>query len=113
MIKARLNKIYYSAQAKLDLDEIYEYIDTELCNPMAANQLITEILDAVEGLQAFPESGKPLSTIVEGTAAYRYLIVKNYLVFYRTENQSVFIDRILYGGRNYLKILFDIEISQN
>ena len=36
---------------------------------------------------------------------YRYLIVENYLVFYTISGQTVQIQRILYGRRNYQYIL--------
>ena len=44
--------------------------------------------------------------------SYRYLICGNYMVFYRFRDRTVFIDRILYGGRDYLSILFGDELKQ-
>ena len=40
---------------------------------------------------------------------YYFLVVKNYLVFYRFLNNVVYIDRVLYSKREYLKILFGIK----
>jgi len=44
---------------------------------------------------------------VEIETDYRFLVCGNYLVFYRTEADSVFVDRVIYGRRDYIKILFD------
>ena len=37
----------------------------------------------------------------------RFLVIGKYLAFYRIVENEVYIDRILYGGRDYLRILFD------
>ncbi|MDH7526011.1 MAG: hypothetical protein QHH10_11925 [Peptococcaceae bacterium] len=37
---------------------------------------------------------------------YRFLVCDNYLIFYRYEDGIVFVSRILYGRRNYTRILF-------
>ena len=48
----------------------------------------------------------PLSVVTSLAAkGYRYLIVENYLVFYTISGQTVQIQRILYGRRNYQNIL--------
>ena len=36
---------------------------------------------------------------------YRFLPVRNYLVFYRVTAEGVFVDRILYKKRDYLPLL--------
>lgn len=38
---------------------------------------------------------------------YRFLVSGNYLIFYRAYGAEVYIDRVLYGRRDYLRILFD------
>jgi prevent-host-death family protein len=37
---------------------------------------------------------------------YRFLVCGSYLAFYHTLAKKVYIDRILYGKRDYIKILF-------
>ena len=40
-------------------------------------------------------------------SGYRYVGFKNYLVFYRLRpNNIVYVDRVIYGGRDYMRILF-------
>lgn len=99
-------EVKYSPQSQRDLDEIWDYIKEELGNPSAAERVVGSILDAVEQLEIFPNSGKLLDNIAPVEHNYRFLICGNYLVFYRIYPNEVFVDRILYGRRDYLRILF-------
>ena len=47
-------EIIFSPKAGEDLDNIKEYIETELKSPVAANRRILEILDAIGELTRFP-----------------------------------------------------------
>lgn len=100
------HKIYYSVESRRDLNEIWDYIASELQNASAAERVVTGILDAVQQLADFAELGAPLSSIADVEGGFRFLVVGNYLTFYRIENGEVYIDRILYGRRDYLRILF-------
>ncbi len=101
------NNIHYSMQAVRDLDEIREYISTELSNESAADSIVNMILDRIEILSDFSGIGVRLSPVVELKNDYRFLVCGNYLAFYRVEQTDVYVDRILYGKMNYMKILFD------
>ena len=100
-----MSKINYSPLALKDLDEIWDYISNELLNPAAANDTINGILDNVEKIKEQPESGSPLyfGDIFSG---YRFVIFKNYLAFYRISGTEIYIDRVLYAKRDFMKILF-------
>ena len=37
---------------------------------------------------------------------YRFLVCGNYIAYYREDETAVYVVRILYGGRDYVKILF-------
>ncbi|MEN6488660.1 MAG: type II toxin-antitoxin system RelE/ParE family toxin [Smithella sp.] len=100
-------KLSYSPEALNDLDEIFAYIQNELQNPAAAQGTVSDIFDTIEKLRDFPEIGSLLSSITGFESDYRHLICGNYIIFYRTNNANVFIDRILYGRRDYLRILFN------
>jgi len=101
------HKILYSKEAFRDLDEIWEYIAFVLQNRSAANRTINRILDAVDQLKEFPEIGTLLSSVVDIESDYRFLVTGNYLTFYRTGDNNIYIDRILYGRRDYLRVSFD------
>ena len=98
--------IQYSPKAEGDLDEIWNYISSELCNPRAAQNTINRILDRVDQLGDFPQLGAALSSVIDVESEYRFLVCGNYIVFYRIFEQDVYVDRVLYGKRNYLRILF-------
>lgn len=97
--------INYSPKALQDLDEIWEYISKDLFNPDAAENIVTSILDAVDVLGEFPESGAPLEPHINLDSPYRFVTAGNYIAFYRFEETTVFVDRVLYQKRNYAKLL--------
>lgn len=103
-----MNKILLSPEAQNDLREIRRYISEELENPVAAGNTLAQIIKRMRGLLIFPESGSQLATIVGIETDYRYLVCGSYLVFYRTQEDVVFVDRVLYGKRDYLSLLFSI-----
>ena len=71
------SKIDYSPRALKDLDEIWDYIEVELCNPSAAQNTVDGIMDKVEGIAAFPESGAKLVFENGLDSGYRYVVFKN------------------------------------
>ena len=94
-------------ESRRDLNEIWEYIASELQNTSAAERVVTDILDAIQQLEDFAELGAPLSSVADVEGGFRFLVTGNYLTFYRIESSDgVYIDRILYGRRDYLRILF-------
>ena len=111
-----MNNLGLSPEAQEDLSEIKAYIAEDLENPQAALSTVTKITKTIRMLQEHALIGVPLSAIADVNSDYRYLISGSYMIFYRVTGKDVFIDRVLYGRRDYLRILFgDIaedEISQ-
>lgn len=89
------------------MDDIWDYIATELENLVAAGRVVNSIMDRVDDLEAFPEMGTPVSSIFNIETDHRFISSGNYLIFYRAYSEKVYIDRVLYGRRDYLRILFD------
>lgn len=101
------SKIDYSPRALKDLDEIWDYIEFELCNSIAAQNTVNGIMDKVDGLASFPETGAKLEFEDGIDSGYRYVVFKNYIAFYRLRlDNTVYVDRVLYCGRDYMRILF-------
>ena len=100
------NKTHYSAEARRDLDNIWNYIVTDLCNISAAERIVSNIMDTVDQLETFSEMGALLASIANVDSDHRFLVSGNYLIFYRVSRMNVYVDRILYGRRDYLRILF-------
>ena len=95
----------YSPDALKDLDEIWEYISQELCNPDAADHTVSAILDRTESLKEFPLSGAPMDLISRIQSDYRFVKANNFLAFYRYHDGTVYVDRVLYESRDCLRIL--------
>ncbi len=100
-----MNNIYLSPEARNDLAEIKAYISKELENPKAAVSVISKITKSIRMLQQHALIGAPLSSIADVSNDYRFLVSGSYMVFYRASGKDVFVDRVLYGRRDYLRIL--------
>ena len=98
-------KILYSDEAILDLEQIGDHIAVALKSPVAALNTVGKIQDGIDRLADFPHMGSPLSSIIDFDTEYRFLVSGNYLTFYRAQGDCVYIDRVLYGKRDYLMIL--------
>lgn len=106
-------KIRVSPTALNDLKEIKLYIENDLSNPIAANNVVKRIIDDYSRLEISPHMGPSLSTKVPFDTDYRFIVSGNYLVFYKVEDDYISVNRILYGRRDYLKIIFDdIEFDE-
>lgn len=102
-------KVQISPEAVSDLQEIKNYIETDLQNPIAAKNTVTKIIETYEKLSEFPESGIPVEKYVSFHTEYRFVMANNYSIFYRIENDFVRVIRILYARRDFIKILFETE----
>lgn len=87
------------------MDDIWNYIVSELQNPTAALRTMDRIADAIDQLEIFPFIGTPLTSIAKTDTDYRYLVSGSYMVFYRVSGKDVYVDRVLYGRRDYLNAL--------
>ena len=99
-------EIKFSPDALADLKQTRTYITEELCSEQAANNTISKIMKHIRMLADFPETGAPLSSIVNIATDHRFLVCGNYTAFYRYELNTVFIVRVLYGRRDFMRILF-------
>ena len=104
-------KVFFTPLARQDLTEAGDYIAHRRHNRPAARNLIRKIQAAVKTLEQFPHSGTPLDA-PDVQVLYRYLVCGNYMVFYHISGEAVWIDRILYGRRDYLAILFGNALTE-
>ncbi|MGI6169605.1 MAG: type II toxin-antitoxin system RelE/ParE family toxin [Christensenellales bacterium] len=101
------NKLHYTAGALRDLDEIWDNIMLDLSNPTTTMNVVNSIMAAIDRLLDFPGAGAPLSSVTNGENDYRFLVTGNYLAFYRVVASDIYIDRILYGRRDFMRVLFE------
>ena len=99
-------QIHISPEASNDLAEIKNYIAMELEHTAAALNTVSKITKSIRGLERFPDIGVPLSSIIDIPTDYRFLVTDNYISFYRHDGNAVYVARVFYAKRDYLKILF-------
>lgn len=101
-----MNNLHLSEEARNDLAEIKSYIEKELLNPSAALATVSKITKDLRILRTYAKAGALLSSIADVESDYRFLVSGNYLSFYRTCGSEVYVDRILYARRDYMRVLF-------
>lgn len=101
-----MNNLHLSEEAQADLADIKAYITKELENPVAALSTVRKITKEIRTLREHALIGALLSSITDAEGNYRFLVTGNYLTFYRVQGSDVYVDRILYGRRDYLRTLF-------
>lgn len=106
-MESQMNKLQLSRAAQKDLLEIKSYIAVDLENPKAAMEVIKRITKKIRLLNDNPLMGAALASISGANSDERFLVCDSYMIFYHSEKQEVTIDRVLYGRRDYLRVLFD------
>lgn len=102
-----MNKLYMSREAQDDLREIKDYIAKELDNPDAAKNVVRKITRSIRRLREYKWIGPALTSIADVREDdYRFLVTGSYITLYRVSGDDVYVDRVLYGRRDYLSLLF-------
>lgn len=105
-------EIRLSPVAVSDLKEIKDYIEQDLLNPTAAENVIKKIINDYTRLKTTPNIGIPLSAKVPFETDFRFIVSGNYLIFYKVDKEYVSIYRVLYSRRDYLRLIFnDVEFE--
>jgi addiction module RelE/StbE family toxin len=105
--------IKISPRAQKDMLEIREYISGELCNPQAAINVLSIVIKRIRELIEFPLAGASLASVIDIETGYRFLVCGQYTAFYRYENETVYVDRVLYGKRDFMRILFGDVVEED
>ena len=100
-------KVVETQSAIKDLSEIISHIVVRLQNPQAASELADEISKCYTNLASIPNIYEMCNDARNRAKGYRRLVVKNYIVVYRVDEEEivVYILRIFYGKRNYIEML--------
>jgi plasmid stabilization system protein ParE len=100
-------RVDVSDPAESDLGEIIRYIASQLSVPISALRMMELLEEAMEGLSELPQRYPFVADERLGQMGYRKLPVKNNVVFFSIDerNKVVDIERILYGRRDWLRIL--------
>ena len=97
--------IEYSKDARQDLINIKKYIKYNLQEHNIAQKLIMKIKSEVEKLRNNPKIYTIIDDDIIKKLEIRKIIIDNYIVFYRINNESIQIVRIMYGRRNWMTLL--------
>lgn len=79
------------------------YLNT--LSPDAALKYYDFLVEEIASLSKMPERCPKPKDLALAAKGYRYLIIKNYLVFYVVVGDTVQIRRILYARRDYSALL--------
>jgi toxin ParE1/3/4 len=102
-VKRAKNTVRLLAAAEKDFFDIVEYILAE--NQTAAIILAERIEKNLANLSEHPQLGRIPNDEQLIRLGYRYLVVQNYLIFYKLEERDIIVYRIIDGARNYKELL--------
>lgn len=108
-------KVELTQTARRDLLGIVYYIQTELREPQIAKKLYWLLKEEINSLSYLPERNPLMDGTDEIRALeLRKLLVKNYSVLYRVDNEvhTVRIARVMYSGRDIATQLTDTQWNE-
>ena len=100
-------KIEVSEDAHKDIDEIVGYIAQALKNTTAAIEFLNDVENSYRLLIDNPRLFSLCNDEGLQEKGYRKVVIKSYLILYRIDDKQgkVFIVRVVYGARDYAKLL--------
>ena len=99
------DRLRYSPQAQLDLDEIFDYFADELGNPQKGASVVSGILVAAQKIPGRATRFPPVGPLPFTADEYRFLQVGSYVIFFRETGDVVYVDRVLYNKRDFASLL--------
>ena len=108
MYRLRFSKLF-----KKDVDSSYNYIKNKLEAPMAADNLVKEIIESLNKIKENTNIRPLVQDEHLASLGYRLINVKNYAIFYiiGNDNSHIKIIRFLYNKRNWINILKEETIE--
>lgn len=100
-------KIVFTDTAKSDLRDIAIYLADLSKDKKLAIRFVRELQEKVKILEQFPESGAIPRDRVLKSNGYRFLVHKDYLLFYlyEKETNTANIMAIFNGKRDYMRVM--------
>lgn len=100
-------KLVVTKPAEKDLADILQYISKDLSALKAALDFLDEVLKCYDSVSSNPLMFALCENDRLKNRGYRKAIIKNYIMFYRAdeENSTVYIMRFIYGRRDYIQFL--------
>lgn len=100
-------KIMLTDTAKADLREIALQIADLTRDRQQALRFVKELQEQARILEQFPESGALPKDRILKSSGYRFLVYRDYLLFYRyqREENTAYIMAIFNGKRDYMRVM--------
>lgn len=100
-------QVLFTATAKEDLRDIAFNIADISKDKDLAIRFVNEMRDKCKQLNDFPESGALPNDRVLRSLGYRFLVYKDYLMFYTVDNErkNVYIQAAFNAKREYTRVL--------
>ena len=95
----------YAKSYRDDMKSTINYIKYNLQNPIAAQRLKEEIKSKYKNLKENPFIYPVVSDEYLASKGYRFIMVNNFMIFYKVKEMQIEIVRFLYGYRNWINIL--------
>ncbi len=99
-------KVRITDKALADMEEIYNYIATQLQAPENAMAQYNWIAKAIEELSMFPEKAR-MESEPERAMGLRQLVIDKYSAFYVIKDMKVMVIRVLYSAMDISKRLLE------
>lgn len=96
-------EVTWADAALNDLDAIAEYI--ALDNPAAASKLVEQVMNQTDRLADFPRSGRIPPELPD--SVYREILVPPCRIFYRGDNDRVFILHVMREERQLRRFMLE------
>lgn len=93
-------RVNITKRAENDLTAIYDYINQKLQSPQVAMKLFNRLAKAIQSLEVFPERFAIVPEFLDLGLKVRRLVIKNYSIFYRLDNDVVTVIRILHHSNS-------------
>ena len=107
-------RLSFSKLYDKDVEASYNYIKDNLEAPMAAENLIKEILKILNKIRKNPNIRPLVQDKYLASLGYRLVNVNNYMIFYiiGDDNKHIKVVRFLYKRRNWINILKEKTIEE-
>lgn len=96
-------KVVLSDRAKNDIDDSAAYIFQESKSNDVAQKFINEIYNVIESLSSFPERGNNPRKQILRTQGYKYVICREYLIFYKVLDKTVYVMAVFHSKKDYFR----------
>ena len=108
-----MRKLVFADTFGDDVKLALKYIKHTLQAPKAADKVKIEIKKAYKKIKNRPFIYPIVSNDYLASMGFRFIKIKNFMLFYTVEEKEIHIVRFLYGRRDWVSILKNTSIIEN